>query len=571
MHTDEHEWNPNLWPLFVLIRVHSWFQSRFPIYVHPGSLSGGLMRRFALLAALPALWLIGCGHVKATGHSAGGAVLRYPVVVEPSDLDPDRLNDIYPSEMLQNVYEGLVTFDVDNKIAPAIAEKWDISRDGKTYTFHLRPNAKFHNGRVVTAADMKYTFERSLKDPKSPVALNYLGPIVGAQALHDGKARELAGVRAVDARTLEIKIGRPRGYFLGMLTYPTAWAVCREEIEKNGGRIDEHIQAGSGPYRLTEYRHGAKIVMEAFDGYWAGRPKLDRIERPIVIDYQTAHLQFENGEVDACEMALSDYVNDLKSPALKDQAHAYPYAAIQYVVMHPKLQPAFRDRRVRRAIAMAIDKDAIAVSAGRGVWERADSFIPPGIPGSNGGIRPISYDPAAARKLLAEAGYPDGKGFPHLTLVYVQKQPESEAAAEVIRENLRRNLGIEVDLQSREAAEFIANTGERETIAFWTAGWIADYPDPQDFLSTLLRTGAPLNHVAYSNPAFDSLCDRADALSDMSARIPLYRQADQIAMDDVAVLPLFARKQHYLVKPWVKDFQVNVMMPLPHKTTRIEK
>jgi ABC-type transport system substrate-binding protein len=239
--------------------------------------------------------------------------------------------------------------------------------------------------------------------------------------------------------------------------------------------------------------------------------------------------------------------------------------------MHPKLQPVFQDRRVRRAFAMAIDRDAISASAGQGVWPRADSFIPPGLPGANTGIRPIPYDPPGARKLLADAGFPGGQGFPHLTLVYVQKQLESEAAAAVIRDNLKQNLGIEIDLQAREIAEFIANTGDRETIPFWTAGWIADYPDPQDFLSTLLRTGAPLNHVAYSNQQFDAICDKADAESDMAKRIPLYQQADQIAMDDVAVLPLFYRKQHYLLKTYVKDFRVNVMMPLPHTATRIQK
>lgn len=527
------------------------------------------MRRLWL--SLLAFTLAGCGHAKTTARPMGALALRYPIVVDPADLDPARLNDIYPSEMLQNVYEGLVTFDAQSRIVPAIAEKWEISPGGDTYTFHLRSNAKFHNGRAINAADLKYSFERALKDPKSPVALNYLGPIIGAQALHDGKAVELQGARVVDDRTLKLTIDRPRGYFLGMLTYPTAWAVCREEIEKNGGRIDEHILAGSGPFKLVEYRHGSKLILEAFDGYWAGRPKVDRIERPIVLDYQTAHLQFENGEVDACEMALNDYVNDQKSVALKDKAHAYPYAAVTYVVMHQKLQPAFRDLRVRRAFAMAIDRDAISASAGKSVWERADSFIPPGMPGTNTAIRRLPYDPAAARNLLANAGFPGGRGFPKLTLVYVQKQLESEEAAAVIRDNLKQNLGIEVDLQAREAAEFIANTGERETIPFWTAGWIADYPDPQDFLSTLLRTGAPLNHVAYSNPQFDALCDEADAESDMAKRIPLYQQADQIAMDDVAVLPIFFRKQHYLVKPYVKGFQVNVMMPLPHKATRIER
>ncbi len=532
------------------------------------------MQRIVLIALFLMAVTTGCGRGKGGANSTdadGGGVLRYPIVVEPATLDPARLADVYTTELLQNVYEGLIMFDAESRVVPCLAEKWEISPDSKTYTFHLRANAKFHNGRPVTAADLVYSIERSLKDPQSPVALNYLEPIVGAKAVHDHKSATLEGVAAPDAHTLVLKIDRPRGYFLGMLAYPTAWAVCKEEIEKNGGRLDEQVMAGTGPFKLKEYRHGAKLVLEANADYWGGRPKLDRIERPIVIDYQTAHIKFENGEVDACEMALNDFVNDQKSAALKDQAHAFPYAAIQYVTMHKGLQPAFKDRRVRRAITLAIDRDAIAKSAGKGVWERADSFIPPGMPGTNASFKRIPYDPDAARKLLAEAGYPNGKGFPRITLVYVQKQAESADSANIIRDNLKQNLGIEIDLQERELATFVANTGDRETIAFWTAGWIADYPDPQDFLSTLLRSGAPLNHVAYSNPEFDRLCDQADAESDMGKRIPLYQQADQIAMDDVAILPVLVRKQHYLIKPYVKGFQVNVMMPLAHRGTRIEK
>jgi ABC-type transport system substrate-binding protein len=220
---------------------------------------------------------------------------------------------------------------------------------------------------------------------------------------------------------------------------------------------------------------------------------------------------------------------------------------------------------------MAIDRDSISKSAGKGVWERADSYIPPGVPGTNTGIKRIPYDPAAAQKLLAEAGFPNGAGFPKVTLVYVQKQPESAESASIIRDNLKQNLNIEIDLQERDLATFLSNTSDRETIPFWTAGWIADYPDAQDFLSTLLRTGSSLNHVGYSNPQFDALCDKADAESDMAKRIPLYQQADQIAMDDVAVFPIYYRKQHYLIKPYVKDFKINAMMPLAHRTLHIEK
>jgi oligopeptide transport system substrate-binding protein len=526
-----------------------------------------------LLLALMILLPVGCGR----GRNAAGtaAVLRYPLVMELATLDPARNNDIYTAELLQNVYESLVAFDAHNRIAPALAERWEVSADGRTYTFHLRANSRFHApfARPVTAADVKYSMERALwPETRSPVASNYLAGILGVGDVAAGKRRDLPGVQVVDPRTLTITLDRPRGYFLGALAYPTGCVVCREAIEKNGGLFDEKTAIGTGPFILREYQHGAKVILDANPDYWGGRPRLARIERPIVLDPQTAHLMYENGEVDMIQTARADYVNDQKDPALKAEAKLLPQASVFYLVMHPRLQPAFRDSRVRRAFAEAIDRDQIVRIASLGVWTRADSFMPPGMPGCNPGIRKLPHDPAGARRLLAAAGYPGGRNFPRLTLVYVERQPELSAAAQIIRADLQQNLGITADLQEREMTTFFNDTGNQEKVPFFLTGWIADYPDPQDFLSTLLRTGAPLNHVGYSNPKFDSLCDRADAERDMNKRIPDYRQADQIAMDDVAVFPYAFDKQPMLIKPYVRDYAANLLVfMLPHKTTRIQR
>lgn len=497
-------------------------------------------------------------------------VYRYPLRFEPVTLDPACLNETPTQELLQNVFEGLVFFDADNRVAPRLAERWEISPDGRTYTFHLRDNARFQNGRPLTSADVKYSLERALwKETRSGVAATYLAGIAGSADAAAGRRRDLPGVSTPDAHTVVIRLTGPRGYFLGELSYPTAWVVCREAIEKNGGVLDEKALVGTGPFRLASYRHGYGFTLVANDAYWGGRPRLDRIERPIIRDPQTAHIRYESGELDSTGVTAADYLRDRRNPALRDQARLLPGADTVFLVMHPKLQPAFADVRVRRAIAMAIDRDDMVKVASQGIWTRADSFIPPGFPGHNPKFRRIPYDPVAARRLLAEAGYPRGRGFPELTFVYGQSAPEIAAMAEILRDDLRQNLGITVNLREHELAALRTDIFARK-VAFTVTDWGPDYIDPQNFLSMLLRTGANLNFSGYSNPRFDALCDEADTETDMPKRIPLYRQADQLAMDDVAVLPLAYTNTRVLVKPYMRDWSYNLISGLPQTKTWID-
>jgi ABC-type transport system substrate-binding protein len=526
------------------------------------------MRRLLFILAIIVITAPGC--VRRQPAAGRGDVLRYPIAVEPSALDPVTITDPSTLDILQNIYEGLVQFDEKNEIVPCLAQKWEISADGKTYTFHLQPGVKYHNGRAMTSADVKWSFERSLwPETKSPVAANYLAGIVGVDEVAAAKTRDLAGVTAVDPQTVRIRLKAPRGYFLGELAYNTGWIYCREAVEKAGGRIDETSAIGTGPFKLASYHHGSKLTLDAFDEYWGGKPKLSRIERPIVIDSQTAHVKFENGEIDRCEISINDYLDDEKSPSLKTARRLNPQAAVSYLAMGQAAQPAFRDKRVRLAIAQAIDRDAIAATAYRGVSPRADGLLPPGLPGHDSAFPRLPFDPAAAKRLLAQAGYPGGKGFPRLTLVYTQKLQELGAAAQIIRDNLKQNLGIIVDVQERESATFLADARAKK-LAFHLNTWYADYLDPQNFLPTLLRTGAAVNRVSYSNPQFDALCDQADRETDASKRIALYQQADRLAMSEAPLLPLVYPKAAELVQPYVKGREMNLMGSLPHRKTYIQ-
>jgi oligopeptide transport system substrate-binding protein len=525
-------------------------------------------RLAAILLCAFLIFLPSCG--RKTNNSTAVRTLRYPILFNIDTLDPARCFNVENWEVVENIFEGLVGYEANGKIVPRLAETWDVADGASRYTFHLRKDAKFHNGRRVTATDVKYSLERALwPDTKSPAAANYLAGIKGLKEVVTGKRKDLPGVRVVDDSTVEISLDKPSGYFLGQLTVSVACIVCREEVEKNDGRIDEHSAVGTGPFKLGQFQPGVQIVFDANHSYYGRRAGMDRVERRIILDQNTAHILYETGEVDILGISGVQYVQDKKDPRLAKEIVTHPTANNLYMVMHPRLQPAFKDVRVRRAFAEAINRDEAVRLAGEGTLNRVDMLLAPGVPGYQPNIRRFRYDPEHARQLLASAGYPGGKGFPRLTLVYIQKEPGWSAFAHVIRDGLKQNLGIEVDLQERESAVFNSDTNTKEIVPFYVFGWTADYLDPQNFLSTLLRTGAPVNRCGYSNPEFDALCDKADVEADAGKRAALYAKADEIAMRDVAVLPIATGIGLLLARPTVHGFEASPVCILPLNSVTI--
>jgi ABC-type transport system substrate-binding protein len=458
--------------------------------------------RFTVLvsAFLP---LVGC-HVGSHRTGTPVATLRYALTIEPPTLDPVVNSSAANGEMLQNVFEGLVTLDTNTRVAPCLADRWKISPDGLTYTFHLDPKATFHPPfrRPVTASDVKYSLERALwPQTKAPYAAVNLEPVLGSKAVIDGKRTDLAGVKVLDEHTVAISLQHPAAYFLVELAGISV--VCREAIERTGGQIDVHSAVGTGPFRLIEYRPQTRVVLEADPGYYGGAPRLLRIERPIVLNADTARQKYLVGELDLCLESQSDYANDAHNATMSAQTHLVPLSRVDYLVMHQTLKPLFRDRRVRQALAYAIDRDALVRIAYHGLARRANGFLPVGVLGYTPNLRDMPYDPAQARALLAQAGYPAGRGFPALQLVYQQGSPSFAAMAQLIRNDLQNGLGITVQLEQREAGTFFSDT-DNDRVAFYLVGWQA--VDPYDFLSTLLKTGRK-GGSGYSNPQVDALCN----------------------------------------------------------------
>lgn len=526
---------------------------------------------FLLCFTLTACFLgSGCGR-RGGANGAGGNVLRYALQNRPTSLDPAMVEDGDTIDMIQQVFEGPVMWNEKNEVVPNLAEKIDISPDGLTYTFHVKPGVKFHNGRELTAADFEYSLTRALLgETKSPTCQTYLYDIIGAEDVFTDKTRKLVGVKVLDDKTFQITIDKRRPYFLMKLTYPTGFVVCREEVEKNDGRVDEKAMIGTGPFKLESYQLGYQVRLAANTDYHRGRPVLDGIIRPIVEDSNTRQTTYESGQLDYVDVQLAELPRIQADATLGRELKQFDRANIWYLALNQQVFAPFKNKKVRQAFAHAIDKDELMRLALRGMAKRAEGIVPPGVPGHDPDFKGLAYDPAKARQLLAEAGYAGGKNFPRLTISFRQGYNYIEDGALAIRNDLKKNLGIDVAVQRVEWAQFLKQR-ENGTMPCYHLRWAADYLDPQNFLSVMLRTGAKENTIGYSNPEFDRLCDLADVEPDATKRLELYRQAERIAVDDAAWVTIYHKQDVELHKPYVRGIRESTMGHLPHTTTTVER
>lgn len=516
------------------------------------------------------------GPAPIAGGSKTPGVLKYALTAEPTTLDPAVVRDGVTIDLLQSMYEGLVGWSDKNEVVPLIAAQMPkISADNKTYTFTIRDGAKFHNGRQITAEDVKYSLTRALdKRLASPVAMNYLDDIAGAKNLNDGKTTELTGVKVIDPKTVAITLVAPRAYFLGKLTYGTGYALPKEEVEKGDKNeagvfiVTEKNAVGSGPFKLKEYRRQDKVTLDANADYWAGAPKLKIIERPIILDSKTARNLFDSGELDYIVLEKGDYEIERSNPALKDQIKFWDRASTFYLAMNQTNYAPFKDKRVRQAFAHAIDKTAIVQNVLMGINQQAEGVVPKGLFSYDPNFKGLTYDPALAKKLLADAGHADGAGLPTLTLYFREQQPDLRKTAEVIKEQLAA-VGVPIQLNEMEWGAYL-RLNEQKKMDLFHMRWGADYLDPQNFLSLLLTTKGAENYTSYSNPEYDALCAQADAESDLAKRTELYRQAERIVVDDAPWVPLYYQKDLELMKPYVSGVRDMLLGHLPHRTTEVK-
>jgi oligopeptide transport system substrate-binding protein len=484
------------------------------------------------------LLLIGCS---GAGSDSRPDYLHLRLSSDPTTLDPAYIVDAAGGGVAAKIFNGLVGFDADARIVADIAGSYDLSPDGRTYTFHLRPGVRFSNGREVTSADFKYSFTRALS-PKTKSPRTWLfDRIAGAKEFMDGNAADVSGIRTPDNRTLVIELTAPFGPFLGLLAMPGAYVLPSEEAEKWGQEFSDHA-SGTGPYILEKWEHGSQILLRANAGYFGEKPKLSGISYRVIPEDLTAVAEFERGNMDAISIPAPEFRRYTRDPRLRGRIVSRVGMNTYYLGLNCS-RPPFDNVLVRRAVSTAIDRARIlgTIYEGRGVL--ADGPVPQALLSMPSCCSaPYPYDPGKAKKLLAEAGYPGGLRVK----IYIGADQETLDMVEVIQQYLR-GVGIEASIVQLEWSAFKEAINSGDADAFWLS-WQADYPDPENFLYPVFYSGnmGPAgNRARFKDADFDSIILRAQSEPDTARRDALYRAA-QSRVVEMAPWVFFWHKKDYV-------------------------
>ncbi len=472
-------------------------------------------------------------------------------------FDPILVGDEATADYIVEIFGGLVTLDRDLKVVGDIAESWDVSPDGLTYTFHLRGDVLFHDDQTrVTADTFKYSFERAA-DPAnaSPTARAYLGRIEGFEEKLSGAAESVSGISVVDEQTLELKLVQPEPVFLQELTYPVAFAVNQAQIERDP-RNWTRKPLGTGPFKVVEFTPAEKIRLVANERYHLGAPKLDEIV--FELGGGSISTRYQNDEIHIGFVPALN-LKDIQegNSDFADEYVPIPRMATSYITLNPNQEP-FDDPLVRQALAMSVDKAGINEVLLYGYYREADGFLPPDMPGYNEAVKGYEYNIDEAKALLAQSKY--AGNFPRIVLTYGGGGGNTPETLVAIQDGWNQ-LGLDVQLQAVDAAALLREQ-RRGSFQALSEGWIADYADPEDFIGRLFASDSPLNYTKYKNDDVDRLIAEAGEETDNTKRYELLTQAEQIILDDAVTIPIFWPVDHTLIKPCVVGYP-SVPMSIP--------
>jgi len=543
----------------------------------------------------------------ARGGMNYGGIYRQNETGELSSLDPCRINDVTSSHIVINIYDCLISFDNMLNIVPLLAKDRRVSVDGLTYTYVLRNNAYFHDdpcfpngkGRRVTAQDVKYSFTR-ICDARSKTKSDtyFRDKVVGASAYYNATriassessaptVKGVGGFVVVDDTTFQIKLEKAFGPFEYTVAQTSMGIVPYEAVETYGENFFQH-PVGSGPFRFVSWTPDRSCVLARNPNYWdvdqdGNRlPYLDGMRFTFMKDDKMQLLEFAAGNLEESYRIpnefFADIVDENKNPKGKWAKYNLLHVtalSTQFYGMVTVLD-VFRDKRVRQAFNYAVDRNRIIryVLKGQAAGAAQHGLVPPSMPGYDAdSVRGYSFNPVRAQALLAEAGYPQGKGFPEVTLQLNSGGGRNVSVAEAIQGMLKEHLNIDIKLLMVEFAQHLESIDNAKA-PFYRLGWVADYPDPETFLNLYhgklvppLGQPSPVNSTRFQNAAFDALFEKALATSDHQARMNLYRQAEQIAIDNAPMLLIFNDEDYRFLQPYVKGHPNNSMDRLPHHRT----
>lgn len=511
---------------------------------------GSTVRRAVLLLlclALLAPTAIACrfGSSNTLNLAAGG----------PTTLDPALSADSTSNMYIIQLFSGLVRLDQNLQVAADIASSWDISSDGKTYTFHLRNDVKFDDGKPVTAADFEYSWERALSPATgSSTAGTYLNDIVGASDVLSGRATQLSGVSILDDYTIQVTINAPVPYFLEKMAFPTAYVVDKENVQ-SGSNWWLHPN-GTGPFKLQQWQSGQVLIMQRNDNYYGEMAQLDGVVFWLTGGNPMGLYQLGSIDVSPVSADYMGLVTDPSNPISKE-LEVFPELSLTYIGFNAS-EPPFDDANIRQAFSYAVDKEKVISLSEQNIVPVTYGILPQGMPGYNTNLEGLQFDPEKAKELIAASKYGNVSNLPPIVLTVAGVGGGLPGIVGGVIEEWRRNLGVEVTVRQLEPEIFLYKINQEKDQLFLT-GWIADYPDPQDFLDLLFHTGAQNNIGNYSNPRLDSLLDQAAIEQDPATRLQTYQTAEQLIVQDAAVLPLFFGRNYVVVAPYVKNY---VLSPL---------
>jgi peptide/nickel transport system substrate-binding protein len=489
----------------------------------------------AVAAAAPAL--------AETPKQGGAAVIAFNN--ELSTLDPQIGYDWQNWSVIKSIFDGLMDYKPGTtELEPDLAESYAISDDGQTYTFKLRDGIKFHNGRQLTAADIKYSIERAVNPATQGPGAGFFGSIKGFdEMVGDAKATELSGIATPDDKTVVIQLTRPDATFLHVMAINFGFAVPKEEVEKHGADFGRN-PVGTGAFKLVEWVPGQKAELERFaDHHRQGVPYLDKLTFEFGQDPTVNVLRLQKGEIDIAGDGIppAQFNEVVGDPANKDLLSKGERLNTGYVTLNVTTPP-LDNVKVRQAINMAINKDRIVrLINNRGVV--ANQPLPPTMPGFDSGYEGYPFDPEAAKKLLAEAGVADGFS----TELYTMNVDPNPRIAQAIQQDLAA-IGVTAEIKSLAQAEVITAGGAGQAPMIWSGGmaWIADFPDPSNFYGPILGCAGAVeggwNWAKYCNEALDARAQEADAMvtaEQQPARVEAWKAIYQDVMKDAPWVPIF--------------------------------
>jgi oligopeptide transport system substrate-binding protein len=495
------------------------------------------------------------------GGAAEARVLNMQNGGDPTSLDPHKVSGDWENRIIGDIFEGLMTEDAGANPIPGQAESYEVSDDGLVYTFKLREDARWSDGEPVKASDFVFALQR-LMNPETAAQYAYLQfPIKNAEKLNKGEIADLdqLGVKALDDKTLEITLENPTPYFIGALTHYTAYPIPQHVVEAHGNewvRIENIVV--NGPYKPVEWIPGSHVLTEKNPEYYDhDKLAIDGVKFFVLEDQSAALRRYRAGEFDILTDLPKDQI-DWINENLPGQARIAPFAGLYYYTPNTA-KPPFDDARVRKALSMAINREVIGPQIlGTGELP-AYSWVPPGM--ANYTDEPAYVDwkdmpygerLAKAKTLLEEAGY--GADNPlKVTLRYNTSDNHQRVAVAVAA--MWKPLGVEVELQNAEVKVHYADLrgGDFEIAR---AGWLADYNDPDNFLN-LLKGDVEMNYGRWNNEEFNALINEANATEDIEKRAELLKQAEEIALEETASIPIYYYLSENIVSPKVKGFEDN--------------